>query len=327
MISIIKKILPEPVKNVCKKIRDVIFKNKIEIKRLNKEIDSLKLQIEFFKHHFDITQVKPATGYLREFQLKELAFTQEIIKMLESYGIKPFLNGGALLGACRHKGFIPWDDDIDLSVTRDEFNQLIEIAKKNFVWIDSTKKNCYSAKFYDMSIQAHPDKFVFILTPYCLHLFKGTNLKNSLNLEFFPNDYVREDVTEEQYLAYRQKICDFVQSKHTWKEKFEFYERELKNNDIYSKEPTSRMTPGIGNWDLTEFKFRGFWKTSSLYPLKGIAFENAILPSPQDPISVLEISYGKNWMQFPDDVGIPHTLEEQNIYYEAIGEPMDFSGF
>lgn len=312
---------------IKKKIYKILFKNKLEIQRLNKEIDSLKFQIEYFKHHSDIQQMKPATGYLREFQLKELAFMQDILKLFEPYGIKPFLDGGALLGACRHKGFIPWDDDVDLSVTREEFNQIIEIAKKNFVWIDSTKKDCFSAKFYDLSIRANPGKYVFILTPFCLHVFQGTNLKDSANLEFFPNDYVKEDVSEEQYIAYREKICNFVHSDHSWKEKFEFYETELKNNEVYSQEPTSRMTPGIGNWAFTEFKFRGFWKCDDLYPLQPITFENVALPGPNNPQAILDVTYGKNWMQYPNDVGTPHTLEEQNIYFKSIGDPIDYKEF
>lgn len=312
---------------IKKKIYRLVFKNKLEIDRLNKEIETLKYKLEYFKHHFDISQIKPATGYLREFQLKELDFTQKVLRILEPYGIKPFLDGGALLGACRHKGFIPWDDDIDLGVTRQDFNKIIEIAKKDYVWIDSTKKDCFSAKFYDLSIRANPGKFVFILTPFCLHLFQGTNLKDSANLEFFPNDYVKDGVTEEQYIAYREKICNFVHGDHTWKEKFEFYESELKSNNVYSQEPTSRITPGIGSWDLTEFKFRGFRDTSTLFPLKPIVFEDTVLQGPNNPQVILENMYGKNWMQFPNDIGTPHTLEEQNIYFKSIGDPIDYSEF
>ena len=323
----IKKFFPKPAKKAFKKIFKGFYKDKQEIDRLNKEIDALKYQVEYLKHHCDITQLKPATGYLREFQLRELAWTQSVLKMLEPYGIKPFLDGGMLLGACRHKGFIPWDDDVDLSVTRKEFNKLIEIAKKDFVWIDSTKKDCFSAKFYDMSIRANPDKCVFILTPFCLHLFKGTCLKDAVNVEFFPNDYVKDGVTEEQYIAYREKICNFVHSDRSWKEKFEFYEKELKDNEVYSQEPTSRITPGIGNWAFTEFRFRGFWDCSALYPIKPIIFENQELPGPNNPQALLDVTYGKNWMQFPNDVGTPHTLEEQNIYLKSIGDPIDYSEF
>ena len=327
MNGIVNKLIPNSTKKTLKKLYAIIFRDKVKIKEQNEEIKTLKYQIEYLKHHFDITQMKPATGYLREFQLRELDFTQHILSLLEPYGITPFLDGGALLGACRHGGFIPWDDDIDLSVTRDQFNRLIDIAKKDFVWVDSTKKNCFSAKFYDMAIRENPGKYVFILTPFCLPLFQGTSLRNSMNLEFFPNDYVREEVTEEQYIAYREKICNFVHGNLNWKDRFDFYEKELETNNIYSQEPTSRITPGIGSWDLTEFKFRGFRSTSDLFPLQPIPFENTALPAPSNPKAILEVSYGKNWMQFPDDVGTPHTLEEQNLYFKSIGEPIDYSEF
>ena len=323
MLGAIKKLFPKPVKKALKKA----FTDKQEIDRLNKEIDALKYQVEYLKHHCDISQLKPATGYLREFQLRELEWTQSVLKMLEPYGIKPFLDGGALLGACRHNGFIPWDDDVDLGVMRSDFNKLIEIAKKDFVWIDSTKKDCFSAKFYDMAIRENPDKCVFILTPFCLHLFKGTCLRDAVNVEFFPSDYVRDGVTEEQYAAYREKICNFVHGDHSWKEKFDFYESELKDNEIYSLEPTARVTPGIGSWDLTEFRFRGFRDSSLLFPLQPIPFEGTTLPGPNNPKAILDNMYGKNWMQYPSDVGIPHTLEEQNIYLKTLGTPIDYREF
>ena len=199
--------------------------------QMKEEIKSLQFQLEYFKHHFDIKQMKPATGYLREYQLKELQFTQEILEMLKAYDIKPFLEGGALLGAQRHGGFIPWDDDIDVGVTRADYLKLIEIAKKDFVWIDSSQKNGNYAEFYDNAIRANPGKYVFLKTPYCIHLYKGTCLKDALNLEFFSNDFVKEGVTEEAYMAYREKVIQFVHSNRSWKEIFEFYEAELKNSD------------------------------------------------------------------------------------------------
>lgn len=47
-----------------------------------------------------------------------LLMTQEIDMVCKKYGIKMFLVGGSLLGAVRHGGFIPWDDDIDFGMKK-----------------------------------------------------------------------------------------------------------------------------------------------------------------------------------------------------------------
>ncbi|MCQ2107270.1 MAG: LicD family protein [Fibrobacter sp.] len=327
MKALIKKVLPKPVKAAIKAVYKKVFKNKLEVNRLNGEVEALKYQIDYFKHHFDIKDMKPATGYLRDYQLKELEFTQKILKMLESYDIFPFLEGGALLGALRHGGFIPWDDDIDVGVTRKDFNKLMEIAKKDFVWVDSTKNTGNYAKFYDDSIRANPDKLVFIRSQFCLHLYQGTCLRDALNLEFFSNDFVKENVTEEQYVAYRQKVHDFIHGDHSWDEVLAFYDKELENSEIYSLEPTSRITPGLGNWVLTEYKFHGFRNYDELYPLKPIPFEGTTLPGPNKADIMLDKQFGKNWGNYPKDIGIPHSLLDLNEYLETIGTPIDFKEF
>ena len=54
----------------------------------------------------------------------------EIVRICDNYNLRYFLIGGTLLGAVRHKGYIPWDDDLDISMPRKDYNQFIEIAKK-----------------------------------------------------------------------------------------------------------------------------------------------------------------------------------------------------
>lgn len=63
---------------------------------------------------------------------KELEILEKIIEICNKYDIKYTLCGGSLLGAVRHKGFIPWDDDIDISMKRDQYNKFLEIAEKEF---------------------------------------------------------------------------------------------------------------------------------------------------------------------------------------------------
>lgn len=68
---------------------------------------------------------------LREIQLKELELLKKFDKFCQENRLEYFLCGGTLLGAIRHKGFIPWDDDIDVFMPRPEFGKLQKLLKKN----------------------------------------------------------------------------------------------------------------------------------------------------------------------------------------------------
>ena len=68
---------------------------------------------------------------LRQMQLSELKMLKEAIAFFEENDITYYAIGGTLLGAVRHKGFIPWDDDIDVIVPREDWNRFIEAMKKD----------------------------------------------------------------------------------------------------------------------------------------------------------------------------------------------------
>lgn len=69
---------------------------------------------------YDLTKV-------HEINLKIL---KEIDRICRKYKIKYMLDGGTLLGAVRHKGFIPWDDDADIAFTRNNYEAFLKVVKR-----------------------------------------------------------------------------------------------------------------------------------------------------------------------------------------------------
>ena len=78
---------------------------------------------------------------LREIQLYKLGVLKDIAAICDKHGIKYILHYGTLLGAIRHQGFIPWDDDVDIAVPWNDHRKLIELINSE-----------YSEKYYAQSI-------------------------------------------------------------------------------------------------------------------------------------------------------------------------------
>ena len=60
----------------------------------------------------------------------DLNIVKEVIAICEKHGFTYFMLGGTMLGAVRHKGFIPWDDDIDLGIPREDYENFLKVAPK-----------------------------------------------------------------------------------------------------------------------------------------------------------------------------------------------------
>ncbi len=65
---------------------------------------------------------------LRELQLISIEIYRDLKNFCDQHGLKVYLHGGTLIGAIRHKGYIPWDDDIDVCMSRPDYRKMMEIS-------------------------------------------------------------------------------------------------------------------------------------------------------------------------------------------------------
>ena len=66
---------------------------------------------------------------LKKLRNVELQILDQVVEICKKHNLKYILTAGTLIGAVRHKGFIPWDDDIDIALPRKDFNKLINICQ------------------------------------------------------------------------------------------------------------------------------------------------------------------------------------------------------
>ena len=74
--------------------------------------------------------MKKDISHLSELQTAEFNVFKEFVKICEKNNLEYHMTGGSLIGLIRHQGFIPWDDDIDVLMTRKQYNKFKEIAQK-----------------------------------------------------------------------------------------------------------------------------------------------------------------------------------------------------
>ena len=133
---------------------------------------------------------------------------KELLKMLDqvtsfcdSHQIRYYLSGGTLLGAIRHKGFIPWDDDVDVNMPRPDVERLYVISGGkigNLVLLKpNTGRYSTNAQFYKLF---NPR---FILEDTRGDAMKSTPVYYPMNIDIFPVDGFPEDARETEWFCRR----------------------------------------------------------------------------------------------------------------------------
>lgn len=247
---------------------------------------------------------------LRKLQLTELEILKIVDKICRENDINYFLIGGTLLGAVRHKGFIPWDDDIDIGMLRKDYEKFTKIC---------IQEKALGKEYYLHCDESDSDYFIPFMkikknnTTFMEETIEHVNTHHGIFLDIFPYDNVpkKKSFIQKLQAVIVKSIHDAIYVKYnvyklkTRKKKVFvwfltlFSARKLKKfnkflSTIYNKKNTEYIVclPGSsGCVNETLLK-------SKVFPLKKIVFEGEKFFCIRDDKYYLQQLYG-NYMKLP----------------------------
>ena len=171
------------------------------------------------------------SGYLVSSMMKrvwaaELVVLAEVDRICKAHGITYFADYGTLIGAVRHHGFIPWDDDIDISMKRADYMKFLSVARNEL-------KEPYLIHSYFVR-EDHDQPFSVIMNRETVggydeitEAFYGCPF--IVGVEVYPMDYFPRDAAEAEVLIpLYQAVYDCVEKYHKYRENGELEERVKK---------------------------------------------------------------------------------------------------
>lgn len=243
----------------------------------------------------------PDNSPLRLHQLKLLELLKYFDAFCKKNEIQYWLSSGTCLGAVRHKGFIPWDDDVDVEMLLDDYKKLIRQWKDTEDYALQTWKSdpCYQLAFAKMRDKhSHVYDSLYELNGCFIDIFclERTNkyvlqIANGLRNRFVGNLYLRMKKAHKGSFKFALYFRLFIFFKWLFSllvPLFRFVTKPFRKN--------LRHTYGVG-W---EDKIR---KEQDIFPLQYMTFEGYIFPVPGNYNNYLTRIYG-NYMCIPDETNI-----------------------
>jgi len=259
---------------------------------------------------------------MKEISIEEKKYIAiEILEQVHEFcmknNIRYFLYYGSLLGAVRHKGFIPWDDDIDICMPRPDYERFLKIFKDNKFDIANYRDNKYLpiifSKVYNkntvgilnngrnINYGVAVDIFPLDGFDYCKVLYLK-NLYRLYNITLFP--LINDSEVEESFIKKIIKaIMNKIISPRTIAKKIDKYAAKQ------SYENSKRVTTLVENMDLRITEKKCYEN------IQNLVFEGNNCCVPYDYNSVLTCLYGPDYMTPPPE-NQRESLHTEKYYWK-----------
>ena len=237
---------------------------------------------------------------LRQAQLIMLDMLVEFDTICRKHNLKYWLDSGTLLGAVRHQGFIPWDDDIDLSMPLEDYRKFKEIAKselsENIFF--QTRKTDKEFKFDYIKLRSNRASIVEFHEKD-----KEINYHQGVFVDIFPMLTLPNTEFHQAFYADTFKLIRDVSS-------ISLHTPNGKDHPKVRESLLEALNEMHEGWDKTDSKviYSGkmpdvpaWFDQDKVFPLKKIAFEGLEFPVPHDPNHYLGSIYSFNFMELPPE--------------------------
>lgn len=245
-----------------------------------------------------------------EIQKKLLEMFEWFHKYTKENSLRYYIVGGTLLGAVRHQGFIPWDDDIDVAMPREDYNKLAKLLSvKNDKYIMESPNYCSNdyyyayAKLYDTSTTVTEYCNGYITRGIYIDIFPLDGIGNTI--EKAKNNYRYIDIL---YKLLMTKTC-LIRKERKWYKNFairiaKFIPNKLLNvkalinkiNDLCSKhsfDDSNYVGNLLSTYGFKDVVQKSVYGTPKLYSFDGIKVYGV-----EDYEKFLTNVYG-NWRELP----------------------------
>ena len=232
-----------------------------------------------------------------------------------------YLIGGSLLGAVRHQGFIPWDDDMDVGMIRDDYERFLSLIDQNP--LDYEIKNFRNSKYCDYVITRIYIDNTFIDNKKVLN----KKLDSRLYFDIFPLDYVPDELEEAknhaQKIMRQKKYLSYVDAKNFnnkafvvfVKRVFAFFLSPFRHLIIQKLENEMRKFQNTKHLCslASQYSYKKQYFSSDIYGKpKEYEFCNHRFLGPEKPVEYLSQLYGNDYMDLPP---VEKRRSGWDIYY------------